>query len=283
MRLPNLRSLYTLTAYVYYPNWPKSPIDYTPLKHTSNITTLSYDEASLNPYDVIQSLGIVKALKSFRWTAADFVSFENSLGKSLAAHKDTLEDLYFDNRHNDDYEEARKKAPKDGILIGSLKEYSKLTSLAIDVSSLCGHQKWAPSPISLIDSLPPNLEYLTLFVKVLQVERAEGVEGIQFNNHLWYSSFTNMIRDAASALPKLQNISIQLTRDISSWAQREYGDIAVDLSAFQEAVAACAESRIGFDVGIAVEGCTDDQREVGNTTIPYFLEQIRMRNPGRDW
>lgn len=285
--------MYTLTTHIWWMQQKVPPVDYTPLKQKSNITTISYDESVLAAYDVIESLGIFKSLKSFRWTTPsdhfascmDYSNCQSSLGKALAAHKDTLEEIYFDSRQHSNSHEAKTPVQKDAILFGSLKEFGKLRSLAIDVNSLCGHQKWVPSPIPIIESLPPNLESLTLFVKVVHIERAEGVWDMQFDNGLWYLNFLDMVRNAPNKLRRLRNINIQLTRDRPSWEQRARGSVEFEVNflAFKQATELCADVGIAFDVRVAVEVGVDGQREDGYTTIPYFLEQIKTRNPGRDF
>lgn len=293
MRLPNMRSLYTLTTYIYWESI-NSPVDYTPLKHTSNITHLTYDESALQPYDVIQSLSIFNGLKSFRWTTEPscsgrgdgFVGFQSAFGNALTAHKGSLEELYFDNRHsqNDGRARTNQSLPPGAILIGSLKEYLKLRKLAIDINSLVGHQAWSPSPISLIELLPPNLSELTLFVNILQVEVPESRRTV-FENQFFYLAFLDMIRNAANKLPTLRKVRIELTRDQETWRTGEMGEIELEsgVVALKQVNDVCEEVGIEFEVGVAVEGCSDDVREVGNTTIPYFLEQIKTRNPGRDF
>lgn len=293
MRLPNMRSLYTLTTYIFWES-RNSPVDYTPLKHTSNITHLTYDESALQPYDAIQSLSIFNSLKSFRWTTEPscfgrgdgFVGFQSSFGTALAAHKNTLEELYFDNRHSQNNGQARTRQSlrNDAILIGSLREYPKLRKLAIDVNSLVGHQAWSPSPIPLIDLLPSNLSELTLFVDILQVNMPESKRTV-FENQFFYLTFLDMLRTANNKLPKLRKVRIELTRDQEIWRTGEMGEIELEsgVVALRQVKDVCEEMGIVFEVGVAVEGCSDDVREVGNTVVPYFLEQIKIRNPGRDF
>ena len=103
---------------------------------------------------------------------------------------------------------------KDGILIGSLKELLKLKELVIDVTSLCGHQNWICWPISLANSLPTNLEILTLFVRVVQRTDVEEERKVVFENRLWYERFVGMICNAPRKLPRLRKASIQLTRQV---------------------------------------------------------------------
>lgn len=293
MRLPNMRSLYTLTTHMWWER-DTSPVDYAALKQTSNITTLSYDESALYSYDVIESLSIFKSLKSFRWTAPSyfwinvdrhFTTFQNLLGTALAAHKETLEEFYFDSRQQDDRRGDKPPVEKDAILLGSLKEFKKLRSLALNVTSLCGHQKFVPSPTPLVELLPPNLETLTLFVKVVYIERAEGVWEMLFDDQLWYLNFLDMVRNAPTKLRRLRSIGIKLTRDRPTWEQRQRGLVEFEVNpfAFKEATEVCADVGIPFDIRVAVEVDVDSIREEGYTTIPYFLEQIKVRNPGRDF
>lgn len=289
MRLPNMRSLYTLTAHMYWSEWPKPPVDFTTLKHTSNISTLSYDEGVLAAVDVINSLQMFKALKSFRWTAGstcfahspDFIGIQKSLSEALSMHQETLEELYIDIRHNDPKNDARKRVSNNDILFGSLKTYPELRNLAIDATSLCGHQNWTPAPFPLLDILPSNLESLTLFAKVVRIGVFEGSVNTAFENQLWYAHFLHLIPNAPS---KLRHLRVCLTRDLPPWRQPAIDpEIFFPSSLLQEAEMVCAEKGILFESYITPDINIEEKRTDGYTTIPYFLEQIKGRNPGRDF
>lgn len=118
-------------------------------------------------------------------------------------HKDTLKTLDLDVRHRycdgdghpanpygtieqlrRTYPDARdNRTPKDGILIGSLKDFLVLKELSIDATSLCGHPKWSPAPIKMIDALPPNLEILNLRVLAYKPTKQQGSH--EFENVMW--------------------------------------------------------------------------------------------------
>ena len=288
MRLPSMRSLYTLTAYIFWPNWPKSPIDFAPLKHTSNITTLYYDESVLAPVNVISSLCMFKGLKSFRWTASqtcfalsiDFIGVQKALGAALLAHKDTLEELHVDIRHVDRTGEARQRSSDDAILIGSLKSYTKLRRLTIDANSICGHQNWRLPGLALVDMLPPNLESLTLFVK-LSILNTDGSKVVTFDNKVWVSSLSQLIQNAP---PALRKVSLQITQDPPAWlGEGVEPDITFLRDVIEDIKRECAKAHIAFDHQMAVQVFIDGKRTAGYTDIPYFLGQIKGRNPGRDF
>lgn len=292
LRLPRLKSLYTLTALVFW-HQAKSPVDDQAFKHISNVKNLTYDECMLTPFDVSNSLSMFRSLETFRWTTAQscfgtsdhFVGFQSGFGKSLFAHKDTLKDLYFDNRHPRTVNNpSRFEGGPDSIMVGSFNSYSKLKKLAIDDDSLLGHQDWKPLEGPLVDILPPNLEDLTLFVKVIQDHDNSEATELILDNHYFYPVFLTMLRSAGEKLPKLEKIRIELTRDTSNlWRIPNPVDIMISENLFAEARSICCQHGISLDVGIAVEWDEYNVRNVGSTNIPYFLEQIQGRNPGRDF
>lgn len=309
MRLPKLKTLYTLTANCFDDPYNFPPIDYTPLVGTSNLTTLVYDEAELPCQDTISSLSIPKSLQHFRWTGeitcfsigTCYAPFQDKLGDALRKHKESFESLYLDIRHNfcreaghhanphanmaetrrvfsDNFASRweRKRGLKEAVLIGSFKDFRALKSLAIHVTSLVGHQHWAVSETSMIDLLPPTLENLTLFIAV-----SIGAEGEWlFDNQLWYSQFLGLIKGAGEKLPRLKKIELSLVkrgakgeREGSEVETEKTGGQGVDL--FLEAVRECVDVKIELEIGNASPH--------GETTIPYFLEQTKDRNPGRDF
>lgn len=286
MRLPSLRSLYTLTTFMFWEQSDVTPVDFKPLKHTSNITTLCYDESVLSAVDIIGSLGMFKGLKSFRWTASptgfgyspEIMMYQKSFGKALSEHKDTLEELYLE-KHFDLKGRDVQIFRTDAIMIGSLKGYLRLKTLAIDATSLCGHQSWSSSA-PLVDILPPNLEELTLFVKVIRTDHDDPTT-TAFDNILWYPNLLDKIRKAPA---KLRKLNIQSTRGIHPRWRPNPEDLEIfwDPSLVQEVEMACAEARIDFHHQTALEVHVDGKRSDGYTTIPFFLDQIKGRNPGRD-
>ncbi len=185
-----MRNLYTLTAHTTddYGNNPR--INWEALRDTSNITTLVYDDSELPRDELTDSLSIPKALKSFRWTGESscysvgscYPPWQRNFWQALRKHQNSLEYMYLDVRskdcreaghhgnpearmesvrrvYGDAYAEKWEKArlPNDAVLIGDLKGFKKLKTMAIDSTSLCGHPRWVPGQ-PLIETLPPNLE-----------------------------------------------------------------------------------------------------------------------------
>lgn len=315
MRLPKFKNLYTLTAHFFDDPNNFSPINYSPLVGTSNLTTLAYDEAELPCHDTISSLSIPKALQHFRWTGevicfsigTCYAPFQDKLGDALRKHKDSLESLYLDIRHyfcrgdghhanpyanmvetrrvfGDSFADRLElqRGPKMAVLVGSFKDFGVLKSLAVHVTSLVGHQHWAASETSLVDLLPPSLEDLTLFVAV-----STGAEGeFLFDNQLWYSQFLGLIRGASEKLPRLKEIGLRLVnrgevqrRELAGTeavAEAETGESDEwNGGSFREVVQECADAGIKLKI--------EKASPHGETTIPYFLEQTKDRNPGRDF
>lgn len=263
------------------------------MEKTSNISTLAYDEAELSPNEVIKSLSFFKALKSFRWTTApspfssSFLGCQRQLGSALEAHRDSLEELYVDSRHLEKFDQFVAEGLHQKALLGSLKSYPKLRSLAMDINSLCGHQKMHSTSRSLLDILPPSLESLTLFVKIHQkANTSNSIIITTFDNELWYPSFLHTIQNSSTQLPRLRKINVLLTRDPQSWGDDIYVEPTlyfVNDQVFREAYTRCRDAGIEFVVDLATIVDIDSIRDTGLTTIPYFLEQIKHRNPGRDF
>jgi hypothetical protein len=219
--LPNIHSLYTLAICTYDFNFNYTSLpDLHHLKGTSKVKFLAWDEADIAFADAIKKIVIPKALERFRWSRQFWCTysatchgpFQNLIGKAPLAHKESLKTLDLDIRHHycsgqrhqgnpqreveeDEYYKTRtfpnpkdRKMPRDAILIGSLKEFSALNELSMDVISLCGHQSksisdhgfgfkgvgtlmgdttnfpigWVPAPVRMLDVLPLNLETLKL-------------------------------------------------------------------------------------------------------------------------
>jgi hypothetical protein len=302
MRLPSLRDLYTLTAHCFDDPANFPPIDYRPLEATSNLTTLAHDEAELPPHDVIGSLSIPKALRSFRWTGeftcfsigSCYAPFQTSLGVALKGHRGSLETLYLDIRHpfckNDGHhanpfatlENARrvygenfaarwekKRGLKSAVMVGSFRDFKMLKSLAVSVTSLVGHQDWAASEEAMVDLLPQSLEELVLFVGI---SKGMGGETL-LENQLWYSQFLSLIRVARDRLSILKKIELRIIG--GPWRKHKECSEEVDRTLFVEAERLCKDAGINFRMGNASPH--------GETNIPYFLEQTKDRNPGRDF
>jgi hypothetical protein len=122
--------------------------------------------------------------------------------------------------------------------------------LAIDATSLVGHQNWIFSTFSLVDILPSNLEELTLFVKV----KNPVVTEMLFDNNFFCLSFLTMLRDARNKLPRLRKIRIELSRD--PFLRRRHNvpeDIVIDMAKFEEAKVLCVQGGIEMDIGVAIE------------------------------
>jgi hypothetical protein len=307
MRLPKLRQLYTLTAHRYDDPANFPPLNYSPLQKSSDLTTLVYDEAELPPQDAIASLQIPKALKCFRWTGeircfsigSCYAPFQSSLGVALATHKNTLEDLYLDVRHwfcngdghhanpfttldtvrrvySDDMAEkwARNRGPKSAVMLGSLRDFKMLKKLAINVTLLVGHQDWAAADEDMASLLPSSLEDLTLFTDI-----APHIEGdMILENHLWYPQLLDLIRNASfgDRLTKLKTLKlIAITRQLINDDEKSEHPLFSCKGMFLDMERMCR------DVGITL--IVERAALRGNTDIPYFLEQTKDRNPGRDF
>ncbi len=294
--IPSLRSMHTLTAHTFddeYGNFES--LDLGPLKGTSNVTFLAWDEADITWMDAVKAIAIPRALQGFRWSqefrcfsvGSCYGPFQHLIGRALGAHKDTLRSLDLDIRHRycngqghpgnpygtleglrRVYPNAKdRRMPQDGILIGSLKEFSQLRTLSIDATSLCGHQKWSPAPIQMIDALPPNLETLNLRVSAHKLTKDQPSH--EFENLLWKAHVFDMIERAKYQLPFLQKLCILIT-DINFTMEQ---DASLTTTLTDDIMERCRKVGIWFDV-YAVELMTP---------VPYFQAQNEVRNPGRDF
>lgn len=307
MRLPKLKELYTLTAHCFDDPSNFSPIDYTPLKNTSSLSTLAFDEAEMPPHDVFGALDIIKpgSLKHFRWSgigechsAIDscIPPFQAKLGAALKRHKETLEVLElgviylfcegqghhanpfatFDSIRGV-YGESfvqkwqKNRGPKDAIMLGSLKDFTNLKKLVIEANALIGHQDWAASPTPLVDLLPPNLEHLEIIAipfATWTFTKSEN-ELVLPKNRLLYPALIELLRTAPAKLPMLKTVRISY---LWSKSGLDTGELPVEM--YDTVRELSREAGIAFVVGVADEG---------ETKIPYFMEQTKDRNPGRDF
>lgn len=308
-KLKALRSLYMLTLYtsIDHLNWPRT--DFGPYKKTSEVTELVLDEGELCPDDAIQVIGVPKALKSFRWSqevkcfsqGSCYGPFHNSLGDALRDHKYTLENLDIDVRHKYCKENAHRgnphatteslraryrnyrnttedpeshtRGPQDAILVGSLKDFANVTTLSIDATALCGHQNWSPAPVQMIEVLPPSLQTLNLRVRIQQTESTEKPH---LDNTLWQDHVLDLIRRSEVKLPTLRNLGLLVMNH--GWAGMRRYEQPVDEREYEcfftEIRGEC--ERVGLKFSLAP---SPDEK----TCIPYFQEQTKNRNPGRDF
>ncbi|KUJ17264.1 uncharacterized protein LY89DRAFT_718006 [Mollisia scopiformis] len=299
LALPNLRSVYTLTPYTYtYTQFDSYFYPLNAKPGTSNITFLAWDESQIALDDALKAILIPKSLEGLRWT--EDISgcwnpffchgpFHHLIGKALSAHKDSLKMLDLDIRHrycngeghpgnpNTTHEALlrlhpnakERRTPKDGILIGSLKEFSKLTALSIDATALCGHPKWAPAPVRMIEALPPNLETLNLRVNIQIQKLAQGESLYEFENVMWKGHVFDFIDRVKDELPSFRKLEIWI---IGIYLEKEKAtDLIVALT--EDISTKCKQAGIRFGAFTASWG----------TQVPYFQERNSMRNPGRDF
>lgn len=297
LSIPSLRSMYTLSIHTFddpYGNFQH--LDLSPLKSTSNITFLAWDEADITWMDAVKGIAIPKALEGFRWSqkfecfspGSCYAPFQSEIGKALMQHMDSLRALDLDVRHRycdgeghpgnpfGTVEALRRtypgaednRMPRDGFLIGSLRGFEKLTMLSIDATSLCGHQKWSPASTMMIDALPPNLQELNLRVSV-----CEAVEGqpADFENQLWLEHVHDLMDRAGDRLPSLQCVRI-LVLDLDQSIQ----DDSLIMRIIDERLLD-ASNRANIDYSWTIVALDQE------TPVPYFRDQNEARNPGRDF
>ncbi|PVH71710.1 hypothetical protein DL98DRAFT_577237 [Cadophora sp. DSE1049] len=299
--LPNLHTLALLT--------PMTPIncgsdpdqDLSPYADKSSITSLTLDESELKPRDTFALLAAAKALTYLRWSQDSncntswtgcHAPFHRHIVPALDKHKATLIELDLDLRHtycntrghaanpmttNEGLREmygqdtGLRAADRDGLLIGSMKDFAVLTMLSIDVAALCGHQNWVKSPTPMVELLPPNLHKLTLRVKVKPGrEVATG-----FENELWMEQVHDMLRRKDKFVQGLKVLHVRVSRKVDTWdwqkwwVKNEEGEKGL----WAELERECESAGVDFDV----------QNEEWGTKIPYFVEKSEVRDPGRDW
>ena len=239
---------------------------------------------------IISMLSIPISLKSLRWTQTFYcfslgsciTPFYDTLGKGLNHHKDTLEELDLDLRYppcgdkghagnphakkEDMWKPVRDTWRSDCHLLGSLKEFSHLKKLKINPEVLCGSKPRGIAPVRLSDSLPPSLEELTLpfHFSVLQDKR-----NIQLGEQVWISELAHLVRNSASTLPKLRKITVLNWNPRINWPQND------DKEMFRDVETASAEVGMSF---VMLKETSQWQ-----TPVPYFLEILPTRNPGRDY
>jgi hypothetical protein len=298
MRLKNLRTLRSLVPHIDMDRDNNPPPDLDSYSQTSGITDLVLYEADLFPGDALKILEIPKALKSLRWTqefacfslGSCYAPFHNLIGDTLKAHKNTLVELDLDIRHRyckDQGHAANQYAavdfrlpsyiwnseqsirpPRDAILIGSLKDFTFMKTLSIDVTALCGHQNWVPAPFRMSDALPPHLETLNLRV-ILRRTDAEAGPGpdppSRIDNTLLMSHFTELVLNAGTKLPSLKHIGILIHgRD---WL------VAEDDFLFEDIRQECLDAGLKLRI----------EDEPFRTRIPFFQEQTKDWWLGRDY
>ncbi len=267
------------------------------LSRTSSLTDLAFDESLADPGNIISILSIPKLLRSLRWT--QYFSccnqiyfcttpFYDNLGKSLIHHKETLEELDLDLRHvpcsvkchagnpharlEDMIEQVKEKWKNDCHLLGSLKEFSRLKRLKIGPEALCGNRPRGIAPARLPDSLPPSLEELTLpfCFSVLQDKR-----NIQLADQIWIHELVHLVQNSASNLRNLRKITVLDWSPCLDWPQNGDWSQNGEWEIFRNVEIASAEAGIEF--------LMLNETSRWQTPVPYFLEILPTRNPGRDY
>jgi hypothetical protein len=283
LQIPSFRNLSALdlTSFNHYiPEFKANKV--YPLYNTSKVTSLSFDESTAEPLDLISVLGIPKQLQSFRWNGkwscysigSCITPFYHHLGEALNKHEATLGTLELDLRRlkcggkghagnpaakrEDMMPAVREKWRDDLHLIWSLKDFSRLKSLNIDPQALCGDKLRGISKTPMVDILPASIEELRFNMTLEQTgeKREKPMELI-----------VELAHGARDRLPRLRKIEI-LTLTWVCW-----GD-AKDDEVWNELEMACRLDEIGFEV-----------RESGYTLTPekFFQEVSSTNNPGRDY
>jgi hypothetical protein len=262
------------------------------LSVTSGLTTLTFDDTELNPKDFIGFISIPKYLKALRWSqqiscfsiGSCMGPFYNIIGSGLTAQKDSLESLDLDIKRLDCsgkghafnpeanveemmpyYKENPENRTKDRHLIGSLKDFTVLKNLTIEISALCGNEKWGFAPQKLVDLLPRSLQTLTLRVQFRQPRPGVIVSADGGNVLL---QLTNFVRSADTRMPNLRSIKLLVSSLGPGWRLKGENEWI-----FHELEAACVTARLNF------------QTEMPSFVNlgPYFQQINSTRNPGRDY
>lgn len=301
LQLPALRTLKALTPFTtcYDANFaiPEPSFEFD----VSNLTSLTLDECNLEVHDTLTLLNVPRSLSHFRWDqdleANDsdhglffcLSPFYDEIGHALAKHKSTLTELDLDIRRDvcdrlghrgnpfasseqlrGDYRDKiiaeYIRAPQDAVLIGSLRDYAVLQTLSIDVAALCGHQSWAPSPLALVDVLPPQLLVLNLRVKL------ESVKGrVVLENVLWMEQVVDLLRRRERAHLRLRELRILISRKKCGWEKEKpwVGKEADEDWLWVELRKECEAAGVRFGV----------ENEEGGPKEAWFKEVKEKREP----
>ena len=298
--LPSLNTLTLLTPTTPINCSDDPDLDLSPYANRSNITSLTLDESELKPRDTFALIAASKTLAHLRWSQDSncntswtgcHAPFHKHITSALVKHKATLTELDLDLRHtycgtrghaanpmttNEGLREmygqdtGLRAADRDGLLIGSLREFEALKTLSIDVAALCGHQNWVKSPTPMVELLPPNLYTLTLHVKV-----KPGPEGTTiFENELWMVKALDLLERKDKFVSGLKVLNVRVSRKVDRWGNQSWvGNEEGEKRLWIELERQCESVGVDFDV----------KDEEFGTKIPYFVEKSAARNPGRDW
>lgn len=216
-------------------------------------------------------------------------------GGAIRKHRDSLEFLDLDMRHGSCNERGHASNPaaslgekmrihqtreqeeewKNAHLIGSLRDFKALVTLAIDVSALCGGLGWSTAPYTLRESLPLSLKVLKLYTKVAvatgDVYRFED----QGN---WQHQLVELITGTQTSL---RYVGLMIRYPTSKRADRlglRYDPLIKKVKEndvlFDVIKTACLSARVEFGMLQA--------QETGTVRVPWFEEVDEGRCPGRD-
>ncbi|KAL2059909.1 hypothetical protein VTL71DRAFT_10064 [Oculimacula yallundae] len=299
LRLPSLHTLALLTPSSPWDEKDDSNPDLSLSLDKSTIKSLTLDESELSTTDTFALLAACKSLTHLRWSQDISCSggcgppFHNLILSALEKHAPSLTDLDLDLRHrycssrahlgNPDttmeslqalYSAAdaanMKVALRDSVLIGSLRGFSVLRMLAIDVTALCGHQRWIASPTAMVELLPPNLH--TLHLRVMMKPASSAAAGS--DNELWSAQVLDLLKRKEDFLPALKVLGVKVCFNSDRHDQRKSfsEDKAVE-RLWKELRDECQRVGVMFEL----------EDEEWGTKIPWFKEKSAVRNPGRDW
>ncbi|KAG4432818.1 hypothetical protein IFR05_011707 [Cadophora sp. M221] len=301
--LPNLHTLALLTPSSI--NGHSEPDEtLTPYADKSAITSLTIDESELEPRDTFTLLAAPKALTYLRWSQDSHCQswggcrapFHDLILPALEKHKNSLKELDLDLRHEyctrpnhvsnpdtslddlralygDPTPPRLRVAGKDAVLIGSLKGFDALKRLSIDVAALCGHQRWAKSPTSMVEILPPNLHTLNLRVHVKPGRQvATGFENVYWMEQVW-----DLLSRKDEFVLGFRVLGMRVCRKVGYWDRERWweGDEIKEgeKGLWTQLERECRRVGVSFSV----------QDEELRTKIPWLKEKSEVRNPGRDW
>ncbi|KAH7310314.1 hypothetical protein BKA65DRAFT_601223 [Rhexocercosporidium sp. MPI-PUGE-AT-0058] len=293
-----LASLHTLALLT-----PTSPPnhdddDYPDLTLYTNkcaITSLVLDESELETRDTVALLAAPKALTYLRWSQDSHCGsrvgchapFHNLILPALEKHKATLEELDLDLRHRycdglnhlgnpyTSLENLRalygesslpaslQVAARDAILIGSLRGFAVLKTLSIDVTALCGHQKWMKSPTPLVELLPAKVHTLNLRVNV----KSDRGVATGFENDYWKEQMWDLLKRKDDFVEGLKVLGVKVCRKANSWDKRRW---------WEEDIVKDGEKRLWTELEreckrVGVRFSVED--EEWGTKIPWFKEE----------
>jgi len=272
----------------------------TQLAGSSNITSIIFEDADIDPAifeallrvpKVLKSLSVSQDLHCYSFGSCSHPHFK-SLGETLRVHKDSLEELDLDlfvrtckqkghpsnpNAVPDEMTGIYKSNPgirAGSYWIGSLKEFTVLKSLSIDVTALCGDQNWGAAPQKLVEILPESLEALNLYIKIISYSKWDAEPRVlEFPNKLdWRRQVIALVKSAETKHPKLKKL-IFTVPNIKGYTEADHGWM------FTEVRETCSKCWVDYQLVKVMDGPFTHV----NIKAPYFQKIDGSRSPGREY